>query len=144
MAFTHEEVKKNLNKILMVFLLQHPALELYVETMFKLDEYNSLMPDLSAVAPARKRTTKPGGHFLGAPDLAIEVVSSESAERLEQKVDLYVAHNSRSVWTVYPGQRLVRVFNAKKQAITFEQNQVLEDPILPGFQTPVAAIFEGL
>jgi Uma2 family endonuclease len=40
----HEVVKKNLTRILVVWLAQNPIAELFPETMYRLDEYNSLMP----------------------------------------------------------------------------------------------------
>ena len=140
----HEVVKKNLTKILVVWLAHNPVGEVFVETMFQLDEYNSLIPDLSMLLPGR---ATPGltGLFQGAPEVAIEVVSSETATRLETKIELYLAHGGKSVWVVFPEQRSVRIFDATGQSKKFEQNQTLEDPnVLQGFQVPVAAIFEGV
>jgi Uma2 family endonuclease len=139
----HEVVKRNLKKILVVWLAQHPIAELFPETMYQLDKYNSLIPDLSVVFPGR---LSPGsiGWIQAAPELAIEVVSSETAGRLKQKIDLYLAHGSRCVWVVYPRQRFVRVFDANGQSRKFEQSQTLEDPVLPGFSAPVSSIFEGI
>ena len=82
--------------------------------------------------------------FQGAPDLAIEVVSSETAARLEEKIELYLAHGSKSVWVVFPETRIVRVFDVDGQSKKFEPGQRLEDPAWPGFQAPVSAIFEGI
>jgi len=140
----HEVVKKNLNKILVVWLAQNPVAEVFNETMFQLDDYNSLIPDLSVLFPGR---VTPGatGLFQRAPEVAIEVVSSETATRLETKVELYLRHGSKSVWVVFPEQRAVRIFDATGQSKKFEQSQTLADPgVLPGFQVPVAAIFEGV
>ena len=139
----HEVVKKNLTRILVVWLAQNPIAELFPETMYRLDEYNSLMPDLGVLFPGR---IHPGstGWIHDAPELAIEVVSSESADRLEQKIELYLTHCSKSVWVVYPKQHIVRVFDANGQSRKFEPSQTLEDPVLPGFSTPVSAIFEGI
>jgi Uma2 family endonuclease len=139
----HEVVKKNLNKILVIWLANNPIAELFPETTFQLDENNALMPDLSVVFPGRfaKGST---GLMQNAPELAIEVVSSESAARLEDKIELYVGHGSKSVWVVFPRQRLVRVIDASGISSRFEQNQVLENPTLPGFQIPVSAIFQDL
>jgi Uma2 family endonuclease len=81
----------------------------------------------------------------GGPGIAVEVVSSETAARLEKKIDLYLAHGSKSVWVVFPEHRVVRIFDASNRSTKFEQNQTLEDPsVLPGFSTPVSAIFEGI
>lgn len=139
----HEVAKKNLTKILVVWLAQNPIAELFPETMYQLDKYNSLIPDLGVIFPGR---LSPGstGWIQAAPELAIEVVSSESAERLEQKIELYFAHGSQSVWVVYPNQRVVWVFDANGQSRKFEQSQTLEDPVLPRFSAPVSAIFEGI
>ena len=139
----HEFVKSNLIQILAVWLAQNPIARLFVETTFDLDEYNSLIPDLSVVFPGR---IHPGntGWMQAAPELAIEVVSSESAERLEEKIELYFAHGSRSVWVVYPKQRVVWMFDANGQSRKFEKSQTLEDPVLSGFSTPTSSIFEGI
>ena len=61
------------------------------------------------------------GVFQGAPEIAIEVVSSESAARLEDKIELYLSHGSKSVWVVYPKKRVVRVFDVNGGAKRFEQ-----------------------
>jgi Uma2 family endonuclease len=140
----HEVTKKNLNKILVGWLLQHPLAELFVETGFQLDEHNGLIPDLSVVFPGRIQPESEGVPQ-GAPEVAIEVVSSESAARLEDKIERYLAHGAKSVWTVFPQQKVVRIFDASGGSTKFEPGQTLEDSaVLPGFSVPVAAIFEGL
>jgi Uma2 family endonuclease len=140
----HEIVKKNLNRILTVWLAQHSAGEVFNETMYQLDDHNSLVPDLSVLFPGR---IPPGSTALiqGAPEIAVEVVSSETAARLENKIKLYLTHGSKSVWVVIPEPRIVRIHNAGRQSIRFDQNETLEDPsVLPGFQAPVSAIFAGI
>jgi Uma2 family endonuclease len=140
----HEVVKSNVARVLTAWLLANPIGAVFNESMFQLDERNCLIPDVSVLRPGH---TYPGGtgSIQGAPEIAIEVVSSETAARLENKIDLYLAHGSKSVWVVFPAQRIVRIFDASGQSRKFEQNQTLEDPsVLPGFRVPVAAIFEGL
>ncbi len=140
----HEIVKKNLNRILTVWLAQNPIGELFPETMYELDEHNALIPDLSVLALGRIQA---GGDesIHGAPEIAIEVVSSETAARLDTKINLYLAHGSKSVWVVFPGSRVVRIFDAGGLARKFEQHQTLEDPtVLPGFSAPVSSLFEGI
>ena len=140
----HEVVKKNLNKILVLWLAQNLSADLFVETMYQLDEYNSLIPDLSVLFPGRILA---GGRGLiqRAPELAIEVVSSESAAHLETKRELYFAHGSKSVWVVYPQRRVVWIFHAAGGATNFEHDQPLIDPnVLPGFSIPTSAIFDGV
>ena len=141
---SHEFVKFNIAKVLFAWLLQNRSGKILTETAFQIDEQNSPIPDISYVS---NDTEGAGGSGLlqGAPDLAIEVVSSETAARLEAKIELYLAHGSKSVWVVFPEQRVVRIFSVDGQSKRFEQSQVLEDPaVLPGFSVPVSAIFEGI
>jgi Uma2 family endonuclease len=143
-GYPHEIAKSNLIEILAVWLAANRIGKLCSETMFRLDDHNSPIPDVSIVSLDR---IKPGntGHLQGAPEIAIEVVSSETAETLERKIDLYLAHGSKSVWVVFPQHRVIRIFDTSGLSRKFEQHQILQDPIaLPGFSTPVSAIFEGI
>src|SRR5208337_5664700 len=134
---------KNLVKILVLWLAQNSTAELFAEAMFAVDEFNALIPDISVLFPGR---IAPGskGWIPGAPELAIEVVSSEPAARLEDKIQLYLSHGSKSVWVVYPNKRTVRVFDVNGGAKLFARNQPIVDPVLPGFSIPTSAIFEGV
>ena len=140
----HEVVKKNLTKILVLWLAQNSPAELFPETMFEVDEYNTVIPDLSVLFPGR---IAPGstGWIAGVPELAIEVVSSESAARLEDKIRLYLSNGGKSVWVVYPKSRAVWIYDGGGVARRFEESQMLSDPnVLTGFSVPVSAIFEGV
>jgi Uma2 family endonuclease len=140
----HEVVKSKIARVLTARLLENPIGEVFNESMFQLDEQNCLIPDVSVLRPGH---IPPGstGSIQGAPEIAIEVVSSETAAHLEKKIDLYLAHGSKAVWVVFPEHRIVRTFNVSGQSRKFEQNQILEDPsALPGFRVPLTAIFEDL
>jgi Uma2 family endonuclease len=140
----HEVVKKNITKILVLWLAQNSPADLFAESMYHVDEHNALMPDLSVLFPGRIDSSSKGW-IKGAPEIAIEVVSSETAARLEDKIELYVAHGSKSVWVVYPKKRVVWIFDARGGAKKFERDQLLTDPaVLPGFSILTSAIFEGV
>ncbi|MGA3043132.1 MAG: Uma2 family endonuclease, partial [Bryobacteraceae bacterium] len=140
----HEQAKSNLNEILVVWLLQHRAGKVYNESAYRLDDRIVQVPDLSVLGSERlKRNIE--DRFRGAPDLAVEVVASETAERLQTKIRLYFKHGSKGVWSVFPGSRIVQINHPNGRAETLEQDQILEDgEALPGFTAPVSAIFEGL
>jgi Uma2 family endonuclease len=140
----HEVVKKNINKILVLWLAQNSQAELFAESMYHVDEHNALMPDLSVLFPGRIGPAGKGW-IPGAPELAIEVVSSEPAARLERKIRLYLAHGAKSVWTIYPQERMVRIEDAAGGSRLFLDDQPLTDPaVLPGLSIPTSAIFEGV
>jgi Uma2 family endonuclease len=140
----HEVVKKNITKILVLWLAQNSPAELFAETMYRVNDNNALMPDLSVLFPGRIIAGSTGW-IQGAPELAIEVVSSEPAARLEKKVGLYLAHGGKSVWAVYPEERAVRIYDRTRVSKIFCDSEPLVDPaVLPGFSIPTSAIFEGV
>jgi Uma2 family endonuclease len=141
-GYPHEITKSNVNRFLTVWSIENPAFRVFCETAYQVDDRNCLIPDLSLdsnrVAPGST------GEFQGAPELAIEVVSSESAARLEDKIELYLAHGAKSVWVIYPKRRVVRIEDAAGGSKRFHDDQPLTDPVLPGFSVPTSAIFDGV
>jgi Uma2 family endonuclease len=103
-----------------------------------------IQPDVSVVKAERLATAEREGSFFGAPELAVEVVSpSESASDIERKVELLLKHGSEAVWVVYPRGRRVRVHCADGTSRIFGAGESLTLPsILPGWELPVAQIFE--
>ena len=97
----HEVTKSNVIRVVTAWLFQNPALKLFCEAAYQLDERNCLIPDISLIAPSR---IVPGGTgvFQRAAELAIEVVSSEPAARLEKKIRLYLAHGGKSFGQFIP------------------------------------------
>jgi Uma2 family endonuclease len=140
----HEHAKANLIAILVVCLHEHRDGQVFAGSPYILDDYNCLAPDISVLNSERlKRGID--DLFCGAPDLAIEVVSSDLAERLHTKIRLYLKQGSKAVWVVYPEQRIIQIHSPNGDGVTLEQDQVLEGRnALPGFSTPVSALFEGL
>ena len=83
--------------------------------------------------------------FQGAPELAVEVVSSETALHLEQKVTTYLETGSRAVWVAYPEQRTVWRHLPSGVSQHLKEGDYLEEPdLLPGFRVAVAQLFEGI
>jgi len=140
----HETVKSNLTEILVAGRLREQAGKVYAGSGYRLYDRTELVPDLSVLGSERlKRRIEE--RFRGAPDLAVEVVSSETAARLRTKIRLYFEYGSKAVWVVYPEERLIEVHRAIDRVTILGQDQILKDPgTLPGFSTPVSAIFEGL
>ena len=142
-GYPHEITKSNVNRFLTVWSIESPAFRVFCEAAYQVDDRNCVIPDLSLdsnrVAPGST------GVFQGAPELAIEVVSSESVARLERKIQLYLAHGGKSVWAIYPQERMVRIEDASGGSKRFCDNQLFVDPtVLRGFSVPTSAIFDGV
>jgi Uma2 family endonuclease len=141
-SLPHDLIKNQINAVLLRFLDSRPDLGLrsLVEIGTYVSEYDAFMPDVSIVR--RSRLSAEGRVFQGAPDLAIEIVSpSDTAKHLKRKVDAYLEGGSKSVWIVFPEARSVMV-HTQGSARELKATQSIEDPLLPGFSSPVAAFFE--
>jgi len=134
------------------FLLLQPLQEnrlgrVYQEAGYKLSEDPAswIQPDVSFLKMERVRATKPDDYYIGAPELAVEVVSpSETAEMLSGKINLLLAGGSLAVWAIYSRSREVRVFLPDGTSFKRGVNDVLTAPeLLPGWELPVAKLFES-
>jgi Uma2 family endonuclease len=117
-----------------------------LEAGYKLaeDPATWIQPDVSFIAAEHLRATAPDGYFLGAPELAVEVVSpSESARTLNRKVKALLAAGGHAVWVLYPDDVQVRVYLADGTSYSRSAGETLSVPdLLPGWELPVAILFE--
>jgi Uma2 family endonuclease len=89
------------------------------------------------------------GHLLGAPDIAIEVLSSgkenEKRDR-EIKLKLYSSQGVLEYWIADWRAKQVQVYHREngvlKLAMTLFGSDTLTSPLLPEFSCPLAQIFE--
>jgi Uma2 family endonuclease len=118
----------------------------YVEAGYKLSTNPAtwVQPGVSFLRSERVHAADEDGYFLGAPDLAIEVISpSESAVDVQRKVALMLSAGSEAVWAVYSKTRMVEVHLKNGTSYTLGVNDQLSAPfLLPGWEYPVAKLFE--
>jgi len=139
----HEIVKSNFTQKFGAYFEMNPVGRGFSETSFRLSPHDSLMPDVSVVLAGRLNPAHTALIPL-CPDLAVEVVSSESAALLQTKIKLCLGHGARSVWVAYPELRLIHVYDGSGVR-ELTGDQLLEAPaLLPGFSVPVSALFVGL
>jgi Uma2 family endonuclease len=100
------------------------------------------LPDFSFVAQERVQD-KDRGFFLGAPDLAVEVISpSERPAAIARKLRNYLAHGVKQVWHVYPDKRQVIIHMPDGSSQTYEGDSVISNiDFLPGFELSLSDIF---
>ena len=102
-------------------------------------------PDVSFVRRERVLATDDADYFIGAPDLAVEIVSpSESARDLERKIKLLLAGGSRAVWVLYPLLQQVRVFLPDGTSYTLGMSDSLSaGQFLADWEVPVSKLFRA-
>ena len=142
--FVHELVKSNCLEILAAYVLRNPAVNMFSESMSKLGKREGRIPDVSLLTKERVAQQDRAGFLEGAPDLALEVVSSESALFLERKVNLFLANGCRTFWVAYPPERTLWI-HRKGEHLQLREGQYVEEPdLLPGFRVLADRFFDGI
>lgn len=136
----HERVKGEILTALSEWRLDHRLeFEVLAETQFQLDSGDALRPDISVCESVMLNDLDPEQVALGAPQVAVEVVSSDEAAQLERKIRLYLAHRCSEVWVVYPNDLAVYVHQAD-HVKRLAAGDTLTSEALPGFSVPVARL----
>ena len=79
-----------------------------------------------------------------APDLVVEILSpNDTVGELTQKLREYFAIGVMLVWVADPGAKCVFSYRSLTDVREFREPHLLEgDNVLPGFEVPVALLFE--
>ncbi|MFQ5658628.1 MAG: Uma2 family endonuclease [Candidatus Methylomirabilales bacterium] len=102
-------------------------------------------PDVAFVSSARLPDGHlPQGYLLGAPDLAVEVISpTDNPVDVQQKVRDYLEAGGRLVWIVAPEAKTVTVYRADGSARLLRDQEELEgEELLPGLRIPLADVIQ--
>ena len=125
---------------------QHLGNVYAAETGFLLEQDPDTVRAPDAAFVRRERIEKAGpveGYWIGAPDLAVEVLSpSDTVRGVEGKVAQWLECGARAVWVVSPKLHTVTVYRSLTEIVVLTENDTLEGgDVVPGFQIPVAEIF---
>lgn len=103
-----------------------------------------LAPDLGFIAKARMSAKPSRGFVEGAPDLAVEVLSSsDRMANVMKKVQLYLQHGTRLVWVVDPDAEMIIQFTPPGGFHVFGAEDTLDGgDVLPGFALPLRILFK--
>ena len=85
----------------------------------------------------------PQGFILGAPDLAVEVLSpTDNPVDIQQKVRDFLEAGTRLVWLVAPQAKVVTVYRPDGSARLLRDHEALDgEDVLPGLSIRLADIF---
>ena len=85
------------------------------------------------------------GYAEVAPDLVVEVASpSDSRREVNDKALMWLSYGVRLVWVVHPDTRTVDAHQQGRPASTLTGDDELDGmDVLPGFSSPVRAVFEA-
>ncbi len=105
-----------------------------------------VQPDLLFVSHERAHLLLGGDNVLGAPDLAVEILSPSTAGRDRKlKRALYAKHGVKEYWLVDPDARTVTVLRLDAGAFEvvalYGEGQTMTSPALAGFTADLNEIF---
>lgn len=112
---------------------------------FKLAPKTEVLPDVAFVNTQHWNELSTPKIFNGAPDLAIEINSpSDTTERIHKKIQSYIKANTRLIWSIYPLDGYVIIYEAgQAHPILLNQEQELDGKeVIPGFKLIIKALFE--
>jgi Uma2 family endonuclease len=103
-------------------------------------------PDFAFFSQARLPGGVPPSGYLGAPDLAVEVLSpTDRFGDVLVKVAEYLAAGVRLVWVIDYRSRSAFVFRPDRGYDTLTGDAQLDgEDVLPGFRLPLSVLWEGL
>ncbi len=103
-------------------------------------------PDVAFVSASRLADHDLNEYFVGAPDLAIEIVSAnDTTDEVLGKIEEYFAVGTRLVWIVYPERRKVYAYSSPNTVTIVPAEGTLSGgDVLPEFSLSLADLFKGL
>jgi Uma2 family endonuclease len=114
-------------------------------------KHSGVIPDLVFLLKQTKRRILSGGKLIGAPELAIEIISPGVENRRRDRVakrNLYGRYGVQEYWIVDPKARTVEVYNLKQNSLTltkkFSATDTLTSTVLPGFSCRAEEVFADL
>ena len=139
----HNRIRDRAARELTGYVEPRHAGEVCTELDFQLSPGTVRRPDVALLSAEQVKRLDPDEVIVGAPILAIEVVSpNDSAQELSRKVEQFLAAGTKRIWVFYPKTREVHCFSPDGTCRILRGNNVLkDDDLLPGFSIIVSTLF---
>lgn len=117
---------------------------MYVE----LDEDNVFQPDILFISNGRFDIIKEGRKIKGAPDLVVEILSTNKKYDQEEKKYIYELHDVREFWLVDVRKKQVEVYeNVRKEFVLLQKaypGDSIRSKVLAGFEIAADYLFRDI
>jgi Uma2 family endonuclease len=143
----HGQRALGLGASLYIFVEEHDlGIVVAAETGFYLERNPDTVraPDAAFIRKDRlPEGDLPRGYFLGAPDLAVEVVSpGDTADEVDDKVQTWLHFGAQRVWVLSSKTMSVTVYRPDGSAQVLTGDDLLDgEDVLPGFQVQISRLF---
>lgn len=145
----HQRASISLASRLFTFVEDHElGLLLEAPMDVELDEDNVFQPDILFISNERFDIIKEGRKIKGAPDLVIEILSSNKKYDQEEKKYVYELHDVLEFWLVDVKKKQVEVYeNVRKEFVLRQKaypGDTIRSKILKGFEVPADYLFREI
>lgn len=147
-ALKHQDIITNIAAILKVYLWQNPIGNVWITPGVIFDELNSAIPDLAFVVKDRISQIASGIHIVGAPDLAIEILSPGAENTRRDQVvkrQTYAKYAVKEYWIVDPIVELIEISRLQNNILVsigkFRNEDEITSPLLPDLSFHVKDVF---
>lgn len=114
----------------------------------ELDEDNVFQPDILFISNKRLDIIKEARKIKGAPDLVVEILSSNKKYDQEEEKYVYELHDVREFWLVDTKKKTVEVFeNQRKEFVLLQKAYVgdtVRSKLLNGFEIAADYLFREI
>ena len=145
----HQRTSLSLAKKLDDFVEQR-SLGLVLEAPMdvELDDDNVFQPDILFISNERLGIIQDGRKIKGAPDLVVEILSSNKKYDQEEKKYIYELYDVREFWLIDTKKKTVEVFeNQRKEFVILQKayvGDVVRSRLLDGFEIAVDYLFREI
>jgi Uma2 family endonuclease len=145
----HQRTSISLASKIFNFVEQHNlGLVLEAPMDVELDEDNVFQPDILFISNERLGIIEDGRKIKGAPDLVVEILSSNKKYDQEEKKYVYELHDVREFWLIDTKKKTVEVFeNQRKEFVLLQKAYVgdtVRSKLLAGFEIAADYLFREI
>ena len=128
------------------YLERNPVGEILPTPGLIFSEFNGVIPDLIFITHEKRDEilNEKDGKFHGAPEIVIEILSPgrvNARRDLQIKRELYEMYNVPEYWAVKPQQKETEVFEIRKEAKVYTENEQVKTLLLPNFKLKIKQLF---
>lgn len=142
----HQTCQSNLIYRMYAFVREQDLGSVYpARTDVALSKYDVVQPDILFISKDRRHIISEL-NIKGAPDLVVEIITSETARRdWQEKRELYASHGVKEYWVADPANKVIWVMLTKNGKMeihrAYGMGDILSSPTLEGFTVNTDDIF---
>jgi Uma2 family endonuclease len=147
-ALKHQELILRLGTIFTNYLDQNPIGQVWITPGVIFDELNSAIPDLVFIAKDRIPQIASGIHIVGAPDLAIEILSPGAENTRRDNIvkrQTYAKFGIKEYWIVDPIVELIEISRLQNNVFAsigkFRNSDEIASSLLPDLKFRATDVF---